>query len=229
MKYQKYIYFIIGLISIIGGIYFFSFGNNNEIQTTEKVKVADINKKTDTNIQKAQQGGTTSLQKNNDDSLPEEYRIVAEEILYPKEFDFGHLSDFDSLMKVGKPIKFDAIQIADMKVGDILTLELDGKKLVSYVQDIKLEYFDAKDTDPGNGAVTTYRFNGTFDSKNEETYNNSIYGVITINSEGVLNGEININAGFGSDYRIYLYKQLAYYATDRDMQLEFGRKGKKID
>jgi hypothetical protein len=139
------------------------------------------------------------------------------------------LLDSSVLKAVGKPIKFDVIQIADMKVGDILTLELDGKNLVSYLQDIELEHYDAKDTDPGDGAVTAYRFNGTFDSKNEETYNNSIYGSITIDSEGVLYGNIDINAGFGSDYRIFIYKTLAYYATDRDIQLEFGRQGKRID
>jgi hypothetical protein len=88
MKYQKYIYFILGLISFVVGIYFFFLGNNNQVQTIENPKVADINKKTDTNIQKIQQGGSTSLQKNNDDSLPEEYRIVAQKIRFPIMYNF---------------------------------------------------------------------------------------------------------------------------------------------
>ena len=151
-----------------------------------------------------------------EDSQPKEIRIVAEEILYPDEYDFGD-SMSEITLAVGKPIKFDARPLIDAKQGDLIEIEIGGINYTSSVNKIDLQsiYDESLADNQGNVIV----LNG----------NNGMQGVFgyNINNE-IISGEINIRKNNGN-YNLHLYKNLAYYVDEYERQKEFHNRGYKID
>lgn len=151
-----------------------------------------------------------------EDSQPKEIRIVAEEILYPDEYDFGD-SMSEITLAVGKPVKFDARPLIHAKQGDMIEIEIGGINYTSSVNKIDLQsiYDESLPDNQGNVIV----LNG----------NNGMRGVFgyNINNE-IISGEINIRKNNGN-YNLHLYKNLAYYVDEYERQKEFHKRGYKLD
>ena len=151
-----------------------------------------------------------------EDSQPNEIRIVAEEILYPDEYDFGD-SMSEIILAVGKPVKFDARPLIHAKQGDLIEIEIGGINYTSSVNKIDLQsiYDESLPDNQGNVIV----LNG----------NNGMRGVFgyNINNE-IISGEINIRKNNGN-YNLHLYKNLAYYVDEYERQKEFHNRGYKLD
>ena len=151
-----------------------------------------------------------------EDSQPNEIRIVAEEILYPDEYDFGD-SMSEITLAVGKPVKFDARPLIHAKQGDLIEIEIGGINYTSSVNKIDLQsiYDESLPDNQGNVIV----LNG----------NNGMRGVFgyNINNE-IISGEINIRKNNGN-YNLHLYKNLAYYVDEYERQKEFHNRGYKLD
>ena len=92
------VFLVVFIILISGGIYLYPNQNNSE------------------NIK-----GNKEFSQKEVISEPKEYRVVAEEILYPEEYDFGdEISSITAV--VGTPIKFNALQITKVNINDTIEL-----------------------------------------------------------------------------------------------------------
>jgi len=179
----------------------------NQIDSEENINVSENNAEVEKII---------SQKADFEDSQPKEIRIVAEEILYPDEYDFGD-SMSEITLAVGKPVKFDARPLIHAKQGDMIEIEIGGINYTSSVNKIDLQsiYDESLPDNQGNVIV----LNG----------NNGMRGVFgyNINNE-IISGEINIRKNNGN-YNLHLYKDLAYYIDEYERQKEFHKRGYKLD
>jgi hypothetical protein len=197
------VFLVVFIILISGGIYLYPNQNNSE------------------NIK-----GNKEFSQKEVISEPKEYRVVAEEILYPEEYDFGdEISSITAV--VGTPIKFNALQITKVNINDTIELEFDGKRFNAQVFNIKEKKYSADKT--GDlGEVTTFRFDSYIDPSIKKIWKNQIDGRISYNKYGVVDGEIRIQDK-GGDYVIYINNDVAYYVLEDEWRKEFYRQGNTID
>ncbi len=201
---NKSFYIIIFLIAfILLGIYLYL----NQTDSGENINVSQNNAEIEKNI---------SQKEDFEESQPKEIRIVAEEILYPDEYDFG-----DSMSKitlaVGKPVKFDAWPLIHAKQGDLIEIEIDQYHYVNKVLMTKIEEYKSENV------MVFY-----FETENSEL-DSRIYWDITFDyNEKIIEGIININNSVDSK-SIVLNKNLALYYFDHQWQKEFYKRGYKID
>lgn len=223
------------VILIIISVIFYQNQNNSEIkkELIKKTTQTDIANKSE--IKQVSENNETIVHSNDDTIVsepekfvePKEYSVIAEEILYPDEYDFGDILDDTVIAAVGKPIKFDALPIAHAKIGDTIELEFDGKTFTAEVLKTKEKNYNPEQTDQRT-YQTTYRFDSRLDSSNKSTWKNQIRGSVTYDKNGVVRGDIRIQDR-GGDYEIYIYKQVAYYALAQEAEAEFTRQGYKYD
>jgi hypothetical protein len=232
---NKKIIFSISFILLIFLIITFQQSQNNSVDNkvfSEKVEkiisqkqeiiqkptISEKTGKTDSN--KIVESEVTKIQ-------PKEYSVVAEEILYPDEYDFGD-SISTIITAIGKPVKIDILPLIKAKIGDTIELEFSGKKFSAEIFEVYQDIFSTNQTDEGKGRVTAYSFDSYIDSSIKKIYNNQIHGNISYNKDGIIDGEIRIQ-DMGGDYVIHIYKQVAYYALEAEWQQEFDKQGYSID
>ena len=160
--------------------------------------------------------------------ISEEYSVIAEEILYPNEYDFGDMLSDTVLAVVGKPIKFDALPITKAKIGDNIELEFDGKVFNAEVFKAEEQYIEAEKGYDAEGIMTYVRFDSYLNPSIKHIKDNQIQGSIIYDKNGVVDGTIRIQDK-GGDYVIHIYKQVAYYALEQEWQAEFTNQGYLID
>jgi len=162
-----------------------------------------------------------------EESQPKEIRIVAEEILYPDEYDFGEIT-YDMVFKIGKPIKFNALPITKVQVGDIIEFEFGGMNFESTVKSHEEDYYTADQTDENLGSVTSFWFDAIIDTDLNTTFKNSVKGQVTYNNNGVIGGKISIR-GEEKNYNIHLSNDVAYYLDNDEKIREEANRGYKLD
>ena len=171
---NKSFYIIIFLIAfILLGIYLYL----NQTDSEENINVSENNTEVENII---------SQKEDFEESQPKEIRIVAEEILYPDEYDFGD-SMSEITLAVGKPVKFDARPLIHAKQGDLIEIEIEGINYTSSVNKIDLQsiYDETLPDNQGNVII----LNG----------NNGIRGVFGYNiNHEIISGEINIRKNNGN-------------------------------
>ena len=197
------VFLVVFIILISGGIYLYPNQNNSE------------------NIK-----GNKEFSQKEVISEPKEYRVVAEEILYPEEYDFGdEISSITAV--VGTPIKFNALQITKVNINDTIELEFDGKRFNAQVFKKDESYYKATETDEGTEQTTIW-FDSYIDPLVKKIWKNQIEGSISYDLNGVVDGEIRIQDK-GGDYAIYINKNVAYYVLEDEWRKEFYRQGNTID
>lgn len=154
------------------------------------------------------------------DSQPKEIRIVAEEILYPDEYDFGEVSDVVKV--VSTPIKIDVSSLLYLNNNDSIILELEGKYYEKLIKSVKNNIFLPEETDSGLEEKNIY-----FDSNYDE-YSYNINGRVSYNENGVVDGKIVINNKLDT-ITILIHSQVALYYYNNEWHKEFYKQGHKID
>lgn len=154
-----------------------------------------------------------------EESQPKEIRIVAEEILYPDEYDFGD-SMSEITLAIGKPVKFDVTPLTKMEVGDTIELEFGGMVFYAKVAESEKTFTENND----EGSYYIYSFEAYIGFLNK----NNIRGIYSLDIDGKISGTINIESNRG-DYNIRLHNNLAYYENQLDRNKEFIKRGYKLD
>lgn len=227
---NNYLFLLVFLIVISIIIYNFLNQNNsneniNSLTTRNEAIKDNENKSLNTNSIKKDNNKILNQQT----SQPQEYRVVAEEILYPDEVDFGNAKD-EITQAVGKPIKIDILPFSKAKKGDKITLEFDGKVFNSTVTEVETHDHDVK-PEPGDefeGTVHQYFVSSIVDTDVDEVIHNNIEIQVVFDKNGVIDGEIRVDSGV-EEYSIYVYKGVAYYAQRMDIDHEIARRGWKTD
>lgn len=154
------------------------------------------------------------------ESQSKEIRIVAEEILYPDEYDFGEVSEVAKV--VSKPIKIDVSSLLYLSNNDSIILELGGKYYEKVINSVRRNTFLPDQTDSGIEEISIY-----FDSNYDE-YSYNINGRVSYNKNGVVDGKIVINNKLDT-LTILLHNQVALYYYNNEWHKEFYKQGHKID
>ena len=157
-----------------------------------------------------------------EDSQPNEIRIVAEEILYPDEYDFGD-SMSEITLAVGKPVKFDARPLIHAKQGDMIEIDLNGNVYDIELDSIKINNYTGDKTDSGLPESTI-----RFYSSNNNTNTDKISGSITYGNSSIVRGRLRFESLTGI-IQVHIYKDLAYYIDEYERQKEFHKRGYKLD
>ena len=223
------------VVLIIISVIFYQNQNNSEMKNEVIKQTIQTDVANKSEIKQVSENNETIVHSNDDTIVsepekivePKEYSVIAEEILYPDEYDFGDILDDTVIAAVGKPIKFDALPIAHAKIGDTIELEFDGKTFTAEVLETRVKHYEPDQTDQGT-YQTTFRFDSRLDPSNHSTWKNQIDGYVTYDKNGVVRGDINIQDR-GGDYEIYINKQVAYYALAQEAEAEFARQGYKYD
>ena len=231
MNLKKYSVITIIFLIIISVIFYIQNQNNSvnqnitqnniqniEVQETKTKEELDIDEKSE--ISNFKESIITKVKK----ILPQEYSVVAEEILYPNEYDFGDMLDETVLLSVGKPIKLDVLPFSKAKIGDTIELELDGKSFNAEVFKFEEYNTQAEPGDNATGTITTVWFDSYLDPTIKTIRKNQIHGDISYDKNGVVTGEIRIQDK-GGDYVIKIYKQVAYFALEQEWRAEFIKQG----
>lgn len=154
-----------------------------------------------------------------EESQPKEIRIVAEEILYPDEYDFGD-SMSEITLAVGKPIKFDITALTKSEKGDTIEFDFGGMSFHAKVEESEKKFYEHKQ----EGDFYIYNFDANIGFFNK----NNIRGTYSMDINNNVSGTIHIESNRG-EYNIHLYNGLAYYVNEYDRQDEFYKRGYKLD
>ncbi len=155
------------------------------------------------------------------------FSVVATEILYPEEYDFGDVLNSSVTAAIGKPINIDVLDFTKTTVGDSIELEFDGNSYKAVVVEQDTFSVQTEDTN-GLGEVHLFSFDSRINANDENTWKNQIRGHIGYNAQGVVDGEIRLQHSSG-DYVIFINKQVAYYADEFKWQKEFSKQGYRVD
>lgn len=161
-----------------------------------------------------------------EESQPKEIRIVAEEILYPDEYDFG-----DSMSSVfiaaGKPIKIDTLPLTKLQQGDTFQLEFNNISIEAIIDEVSLRYYTREQTDENQGNLTVKRFSGilSFDTTRAHNF---INGSVIYGENGVVDSRLWIDSKYG-EYQFDIYKNVGYYVEEGARQKEVYDRGIRID
>ena len=162
-----------------------------------------------------------------EESQPKEIRIVAEEILYPDEYDFG-----DSMSSVfvaaGKPIKLDTLPFIKLKEGDSIELEFNGILINAIIKNTDIKYYTEDETDEDLGEVTTFWLDGKINPELDTTLHNSVSGNVSYDDKGVVDASLWIDSKQG-EYQFDIYKNIGYYVEEYARQKEVYDRGIRID
>jgi hypothetical protein len=226
------------VILIIITVFLYIQNQNNSLEIDEINQQIETISKVDNSvtqeISKTVQEVNTSQEINKETleeliTVPQEYSVSAEEILYPDEHDFGDILGDTVMAAVGTAIKIDALPIAKAKVGDTIELTFDGKTFNAEVIESVVKYFEAEPGDNAEGTMTYVRFDSRLDiDKKSITRRNQIRGGITYDKNGVVDGYFNINVE-GGDYDVKINKSVGYFALTQELNAEFTKQGYKFD
>ena len=226
-------YLLLLFVFIVISIVIYSYQNQNNSAINKNIDNITINNKSNENKKSLLDNNLIKKDTNktiNSQTLqPQEYRVVAEEILYPEEVDFGTVKD-EITQAVGKPIKIDILPFSKAKKGDKITLEFDGKVFNSTVTEVETHDYVHK-SEPGNeveGPFYQYFVSSIVDTDVDEVIHNNIGIQVVFDKNGVIDGEIRVDSGV-EEYSIYVYKGVAYYAQRIDIDHEIARRGWKTD
>ncbi len=201
--------FLIGLVLLGTYIYL------NQTDSEENINVSENNTEVEQNIsQKGQQNNEI------EESQPKEIRIVAEEILYPNEYDFGEISEVAKV--VSKPIKIDVSSLLYLSNNDSIILELEGNYYEKVINSVRSNTFLPNQTDSGLQETSIY-----FDSNYDE-YSYNINGRVSYNKNGVIDGKMVINNKLDT-ITILVHNQVALYYYNNQWHKEFYKQGHKIN
>lgn len=203
----------------------------NQTDSDEKISISEKNVEVEKIIsQKAEQTsnnpkieeGQNNLPETDEieESQPKEIRIVAEEILYPDEYDFGEISEVAKV--VSKPIKIDVSSLLYLNNNDSIILELEGNYYEKLINSVRSNTFLPNQTDSGLQETSIY-----FDSNYDE-YSYNINGRVSYNKNGVIDGKIVINNKLDT-ITILVHNQVALYYYNNEWHKEFYKQGHKID
>lgn len=162
-----------------------------------------------------------------EESQPKEIRIVAEEILYPDEYDFG-----DSMSSVfiaaGKPIKIDTLPLTKLQQGDTLQLEFNNISIEAIMDEVSLKHYYANELDDISEDLSVIRFKGRLESNVETTLKNYVSGTVFYNKYGVDNARLLLDS-YQGEYQFDIYKNVGYYVEEGARQKEVYDRGIRID
>lgn len=161
------------------------------------------------------------------DSQPKEIRIVAEEILYPDEYDFGDSMN-SVFVAVGKPVKIDVSYLIDVSEGEKFQLKFNNIIIDTIVENTKIFHFSEDETEENMGEASTVMFSGKIDIDLETTLHNTVSGHITYDTNGVLDAKLLIDSKQG-EYQFDIYKNVGYYIEEYARQKEVHDRGIRID
>ena len=216
--------FLIALILL--GTYFYLNQSDSDENINVSEKNVEVEKIISKKTEQTSDNPKISEDQNNladtdevEESQPKEIRIVAEEILYPDEYDFGD-SMSEITLAIGKPIKFDVTPLTRAMVGDTIELEFGGMSFHAKVEESEKKFYEHKE----EGNFYIYQFDAQIGFLNK----NNIRGIYSLDMNGKISGTINIESNRG-DYNIRLHNNLSYYEDQRDRNKEFIRRGYKFD
>lgn len=161
------------------------------------------------------------------ESQSKEIRIVAEEILYPDEYDFGESMN-SVFVAAWKPVKIDVSYLTNVSEGEKFQLEFNNIVIDATIENTKIFHFSKDETDENIGEASVIMFNGKIDAELETTSHNTVSGDITYDVNGVLNAKFLIDSKQG-EYQFDIYKNVGYYIEEYARQKEVHDRGIKID
>lgn len=227
---KKNIIFLGGFIVLV--VLFLSITHfdqkNNQPLKSETPSQQSSNESSDSEMIDTDQNNQQSVNLDDEakNSESKEIRIVAEEILYPDEYDFG-----DSMSSVfiaaGKPIKLDTLPLTKLQQGDTFQLEFNNISIEAIMDEVSLRHYTKEQTDENQGNLTVKRFSGILNFDTTRAHN-FINGSVTYGENGVVDSSLWIDSKYG-EYQFDIYKNVGYYVEEGARQKEVYDRGIRID